>query len=250
MKDGPADRGDLARQVATCAAAVAQVALPALLPPRFERGHEPPEVIQPSPATFAVWLPVFASSLAYAGQQARPTLRDAPLPRSVGWPLAAAYACTGVWAPLLRARRYWAAQVALLGLAAGADTARRRLVAVEASSGLDRAQCLAVVPTTGMLAAWGAAAAGVNLASMLQAYGLVRPGRQAVTAGNALVLALGGLGALGSDPRAPATSRVYAGTLLWALGGIVARQRTRFPSAAACAVLSGLAVVRAVTRRA
>ena len=241
-------RADEVRQWASCAAAVAQVALPTLLPPRFDTRDQPPNVIQPSPATFAVWLPIFATSLGYAAYQARPSLRDQALLRTVGWPLSAAFACTGVWAPLLRKQQYWAAQVALIGIAGGAETARRRLAAFEATSGLERGQQLVVVPATGMLAAWGAAAAGVNLAAMLSAYGLVRPGRPTTTAGNVLVLALGAAGTLGSDRRAPATTRAYVGTLLWALGGIVAGQRRRSPSAAICAALSGAAVLVRASR--
>jgi hypothetical protein len=132
--------------VATCAAAVAQVALPVLLPPRLDTRDQPPNVIQPSSAAFAVWLPIFAASLGYAGYQALPSIREQALPRAVGWPLAAAFACAGVWAPLLRKQQYWAAQVTLLGIAGGAETARRRLAAVEATSGLNRSQQLAVVP--------------------------------------------------------------------------------------------------------
>jgi len=241
-------RVDVARQWASCAAAVAQVALPALLPPRFDTRDQPPNVIQPSPATFSVWLPIFATSLGYAAYQARPSLRDQALLRTVGWPLSAAFACTGVWAPLLRKQQYWAAQVALLGIAGGAETARRRLATFEATSGLGRGQKLAVVPVTAMLAAWGAAAAGVNLAAMLSAYRLVPPGRPTTTAGNVLVLALGAVGALGSGRRAPATSRAYVSTLLWALGGIVAGQRRRSPSAATCAALSAAAVLWSASR--
>lgn len=241
-------RADVVRQWATCVAAVAQVALPALLPPRFDARDQPPDVIQPSPATFAVWLPIFATSVGYAAHQARPSLRDQALPRTVGWPLATAFACTGVWAPLLRKQQYWAAQLALLGIAAGAETARRRLAAVETTSGLTRSEQRAVVPATAMLAAWGAAAAAVNLAAMLSAYGLVRPGRPTTIAGNVLVLALGAAGAVGSSPRAPATTRAYAGTLLWAFGGIVAGQRRRAPSAALSAALAATAVLGAAGR--
>jgi hypothetical protein len=94
-----------------------------------------------------------------------------------------------------------------------------------------------------MLAAWGAAAAGVNLAAMLPAYGLVRPGRQTITAGNVLVLMLGAAGVSGSSSRAPGTTRAYAGTLLWAFGGIIAGQRRRSPSAAVSAAVSAAAVL-------
>jgi hypothetical protein len=135
-----------------------------------------------------------------------------------------------------------------LGIAGRAETARRRLTAFEASNRLDRAQQLVVVPVTGMLAAWAAAAAGVNLAATLRAYGLLQPGRQTTTAGNVLVLALGAAGALGTDPRAPATTKAYAGTLLWALSGIIAGQRRRSPPAALSAAASVATILRSATR--
>ena len=53
---------------------VAQVALPVLLPPRSDTRDQPPNVIQPSSAAFAVWMPIFAASLGYAG-----SARMAPL---------------------------------------------------------------------------------------------------------------------------------------------------------------------------
>lgn len=238
-----------ARQVVTAAAAVASVALPVLLPPRFDGPEQPPNVIQPSTAAFQVWVPIFAASLGYAAHQARPSNRDSAVLRRTGWPLAAAFACTGAWAPLQRTRQDWAAQVALVGFAAGAETARRRVSAHEADPpGLDRADLLAVVPVTGMLAAWGAAAAGVNLAALLPASGLVPRGHPTVAVGDLLVLGLGAAGAAGSVPGAPLTSRTYAGTLLWALGGIALGQRRRSPSAAASAVVAAAVVLWSALR--
>lgn len=235
----------MVRQLATCAAATAQAVLPLVLGPRFDGADQPPNVIQPADYTFAIWFPNFAGSLGYAGYQARPAARDRPVLRRVGWPLAAAFACTGVWAPLLRQRRYWSAQAALIGIAAGAEVARRRLAEAEAA-GLTRAEQLAVAPATGMLAGWGAAAAGVNLAAMLTAYGVVRPGRQSTATGAAALLALGasGAGALRAGRRPTgATGRVYGGTLLRALAGVVAGQRKRSPAAAVAAAVAAVPVV-------
>ena len=83
---------------------------------------------------------------------------------------------------------------------------------------------------------------------MLRACGLLHPGRQTTTAGNVLVLALGAAGALGSNPRAPATTNAFAGTLLWALGGIIAGQRRRSPSAAVAAAVSAETILYSATR--
>lgn len=244
---------DVARQLATVAAAAAQVILPVVLSPRFDGADQPPNVIQPADYTFAIWFPIFAGSLGYAGYQARPVARDRPVLRRVGWPLAAAFACTGAWAPLLRRRRYWSAQAALIGIATGAEVARRRLVEAEVR-GLARAEMLAVVPPTAMLAGWGAAAAGVNLAAMLTAYGVVRPGWQSTATGAAALVALGvsGTDALRADGRsatATATARTYGGTLLWALAGVMAGQRKRSPAAAAAAASAAAPVVWSLAGR-
>ena len=81
--------GDRSRQALTLTAAAAQVLLPTLWGPRFAEDEQPPNVIQPAPYTFGVWLPIFASSLGYAGLQARRTGRDSELMRATGWPLPA-----------------------------------------------------------------------------------------------------------------------------------------------------------------
>ena len=110
--------GDRSRQVITLTAAAGQVLLPTLWGPRFAEDEQPPNVIQPAPYTFGVWLPIFASSLGYAGLQTRSPGRDSELMRAIGWPLAGAFASTGVWAPLVRTGKYWSAQAALAAIAA------------------------------------------------------------------------------------------------------------------------------------
>jgi len=158
--------GDRSRQALTLTAAAAQVLLPTLWGPRFAEDEQPPNVIQPAPYTFGVWLPIFASSLGYAGLQARRTGRDSKLMRAIGWPLAGAFASTGVWAPLVRIGKYWSAQAALAAIAAFAETARRRVARAQPPES-DRAVNATSTLTAGMLAAWGITATGVNLASML-----------------------------------------------------------------------------------
>ncbi len=149
-------------------------AAPHLVGSAFAEDEQPPNVVQPAPYTFAVWLPIFASSLGYAGLQARESGRDDELMRAIGWPLAGAFASTGVWAPLVRTGKYWSAQAALVGIAAVAETARRR-VGRAGPPTTDRAVDAASTLTAGMLAAWGVTATGVNLASMLASKG-VTPG--------------------------------------------------------------------------
>lgn len=183
---------DRSRQALTLVGAVAQAALPLVLIPRFRFVEPPPDVISPAGWAVSVWLPIYAGSLAYAVDQARPGTRERELLREVGWPLAGAFLANGAWAPLVLRRRYWSAQAALLGIAGLAEVARRRLGRAAARGvPLTRPDTVALAPTVGMLAAWGAAASGVNLAAMLVAEGLVPRGWPAEVTGGAVLLGLG-----------------------------------------------------------
>jgi hypothetical protein len=149
----PTRHGDRTRQILTLAAAVAQTALPVLLPPRFAPDELPPDVLSPAPATFTVWLPIFATSIMHGGFQAMPGRAGDPLLRAVSGPATLAYAATAIWAPLVRSRRYWWAQGALVTIAGAAEVARRRVAAAEEQGDVPDAVRLAVAPPIGMLAA-------------------------------------------------------------------------------------------------
>ncbi len=176
----------------------------------------------------------------HAARQARPALRADPLLRSAGWPLAGALLSTGAWAPLVYRRRYRAAQAALAGTVLPAGIARARV---------DRAPRetvpLSLALATGSLAGWGAAACGVNLASLVVGEGLVPAGRPASAAGIATVLALGGLG-VATLPARTATplQRAYGATLAWALVGVADGRRRSSRPVAAAAVVAALPVLR------
>lgn len=252
-------RTDRARQVLTVAGAVGQVVLPTLLAPRFDEGEQPPNVLSPAPAAFAVWLPIFVSSLAHASFQAMPGRREDPVLRTVGGPAALAYAATAAWAPLVRGRRYWAAQGALFVIGGAAEVARRRLAAAEAN-GLHPADVRrAVVPSVAMFAAWGAAASAVNLGAMLVGEGPVPRGGPARVTGTVLTLAASAT-AVKAATAAPggvdtSVARTYLATIAWALGGIAVGQRRHSPAVAASAVagllpVGGLLARSVLTRRA
>ena len=241
--------GDRSRQVITLTAAAGQVLLPTLWGPRFAEDEQPPNVIQPAPYTFGVWLPIFASSLGYAGLQARRTGRDSKLMRAIGWPLAGAFASTGVWAPLVRIGKYWSAQAALAAIAAFAETARRRVARAQPPES-DRAVNATSTLTAGMLAAWGITATGVNLASMLASKGLIPAGRRRTGAAVGLLLGLGAVGAAATRSTGAApVSEVYAATLLWGLTGVIVGQRKQAPPAAIAAGAAMVPILLAATRR-
>ncbi|MHA7238326.1 hypothetical protein [Arthrobacter sp. TMS1-12-1] len=243
--------GDHSRQALTCAAAAAQVLLPTFYGPRFRGEDAPPDVIQPAPYAFTVWFPIFASSIAYAVHQGRGPARTREVWRAAGWPLAGAFAATGIWAPLVRSGRFSSAQAALAAIAVLAETGRRRIARAETKGGLSAAEVAAAAPAAGMLAAWGQAACGVNLASMLVAKGLVPAGPAATAVGVSLLAALGALGAgvVTGPERASASSRFYAGTLLWAFVGVVIGQRRRSTSVTGTAGGAALAMVVLGTRK-
>jgi hypothetical protein len=247
-RTGPADRLDVLRQVVTVVGGVAQVVLPTLLLPRFRRDAAPPDVVQPAPWTFAVWLPVYAASLVHVADQARPGRRADPVLRSAGWPLAAAYAALGVWAPLVAGGRYWAAQGALVAASAAAGSARRRVVRAEQESGAAAARTV-IVPAAA-LSAWGTAAAGVNLAAMVAAYRPVRSPRGRTGLAVATLAALSGAAttAVGRAGPPTATTRTYGAVVLWALTGVAAGRVRRDPVTAASAGVAALPLLVALLR--
>lgn len=234
------------QQLLTCAAAVCAVAVPTLWRPRFEPGEEPPTVIQPAPYTFAVWLPIFASSLGFAAYQARPAARNRGVLRDIRWPLTGAFVSTAVWAPLVRTRRYWAAQSALGAIAAFAEAGRWRVAELERRGALSKADRWATIPLSGMLSAWGLTATGVNLAAMLADRGLLPPGRTRALSGAGLLLGLGVAGAAATTATggaSSATAKTFAGTMIWGLTGVIAGQRKRSPITAGAAAAAALVLV-------
>ncbi|HZG91557.1 MAG TPA: hypothetical protein VEZ42_15200 [Pseudonocardia sp.] len=234
INSGRSGRGDVARQVCTVLGAVAQVVLPSVLLPRVRRSIQPPDVVQPAAWTFAVWVPIYAASLAYAAHQARPSQAADPLLREIGWPLAVAFGSTGVWAPLVSRERYWSAQAALVAVGAAAGTARRRLAVAEREDRLTAGHRRFVIAPTAGLSGWGTAAATVNLAAMIASYGPVRERRSVdvlAVATLALVSAVS-TAAVRSGGPGSTTATAYGATVLWALAGIVDGQRRRSRPAA------------------
>lgn len=227
-------------------AALAQALLPTVLGPRFEADEQPPNVLQPASATFAVWLPIFATSLWHARVQGLPRHVSDPVLGAVSGPAAVAYAATGLWAPLVRSRRYWPAQVALFVVAAAAEVARRRVAAAQSERSISGPAGRVLTPPIGMLSAWGAAASAVNLGAMLVGEGPVSEGRPATLTGVVLTAATTttALVAAATSPGGSVipVTRTYLATVAWALGGIVAGQRRRSPAVAATAAVGLLAV--------
>jgi len=234
-------RADVVRQAATVAGAVGQMVLPSLILPRLRGQLSVPDVAQPAPYTFAVWLPVYATTVAYAGYQTRPANQELEVLREVGVPLAASMLSTAVWAPLVREQRYGAAQLALIGTAVFAERARGRLAA-SAIAGLDDTTRRRLAVPFGLQAGWGTAAAAVNLAAIAVDRGPARIRRAPTAAGVATVLAVGAVAGARIRAFPPGRSVAYAATVLWALAGVVVGQARTRPPVAVAAALAALPV--------
>jgi hypothetical protein len=173
-------------------------------------------------------LPIFASSLALPARQLLPQRWRSTAVDDLGWAPAAPFAATGLWALSIRAQRYRAAQLALFGIAATAELARRRVTQLEVEGRLDTADRVIVVPAISMLAAWGAAASGVNLAALLAAEWPVTTPSSRRTLAAATVTGLGARAAQSTRATNPArlSTLWYSGTVAWALAGVAARRPT------------------------
>ncbi len=243
---GSASAADRARQAAVLAGAAAQLAVPVVLRRADARSlGRPNPFVMPVPGTFAIWAPIMVLGAAHGVVQARPGAAADPVLRGVGWPVAAAFASTGAWAPLVVGGRWWPAQGAIASLAGFAGLAARRLAEAERGQrgGPGREGWLVRMPVA-LLAGWGAAATGINLASMLAAG---RPAAQRPAALTAIGV-LGAAGAAGVRAAGVRTvaARVFGASVLWALGGVAAGQRARFPAGAGAALTSAVAVAAAL----
>jgi len=227
------------------AGAAAQLAVPAVVRRVDPASLRRPNLdVQPVPATVAVWAPTMGLGALHAVAQARPGAAASPLGRRVGWPVAAAFASAGAWAPLVARGRWWPAQAAIASLAGFAALAAGRLSDAEREGGLDREARVLLAPSVAMLAGWGAAATGINLASIL---GAARERAQRPAALTAIAaLGAGGAGAVRAAGPRTLTARTLGATVLWALGGVAAGQRTRFPLGAATAVTAAGPVAAAL----
>ncbi len=131
------------------------------------------------------------------------------------------------------------------GLGAGAAPCPEPTPAGRRGGPHARGRCGDETLAAGSLAGWGAAACGVNLASLVVGEGLVPAGRPASAAGIATALALGGLG-VATLPARTATplQRVHGATLVWALVGVADGRRASSRPVAAAAVVAALPVLR------
>jgi len=207
--------------------------------------------ITPAGWAFVIWAPLFASCLAYAFDQARPSRMMNALYRRVGWLTAAAFLANTLWQVDVILRGLKPLSVFLIFALLGTVLLGHVRLASPATS-LDRVHRWLAAPALGALAGWISAAALVNIASVLKGSG--HGAMTAVPSANVTiaiaVIALGtGLAAIIQTRHG--ASPWFAAAFAWALVGIVGanlQDATGVALAAGCgaAVVAILTAVRLI----
>jgi hypothetical protein len=203
----------------------------------------PPSLVEPAGYAFGVWAVIFFLSLLFGVYQVLPANRESAVLRRVGWPVAGAFACTGLWSVSVSLRQIGFAQAMLLGIFAFLLVAYLRLAHSEAGA-LGRAERWLVSLTVGIFLGWVTAANAVSLTSEAVRLGLVDArGAGEVLVGSAL-LVCGGLLAAAitwAGRNGPPQGYVaFAATVLWALVAIIV---TQYGASVVTAAAAGVAAV-------
>jgi len=244
---------DVARQIANVVGAVFQALGGAFFVANLSAEPVADEgastLIDPAGFAFFVWAPILLLSLAYAIYQALPSRKEDSLLRLVGWPLAGAFVLAGLWEVAAPLGRLGAAQILIVGLLVLLAAAYLRLARAGSRSGtrLSVADHWLIAPTVGIYFAWITAANAVSLTSLAARSGLVDGGGAGGAALGTALLILGTIFACGALLAARTGPRqilvAYAGTVLWALIGIVANQYGASALTTAVAALCAVPVV-------
>lgn len=187
----------------------------------------PPSLVEPAGYAFGVWAVIFSLSLLFAGYQALPATRGSELLRRVGWPVAGAFLCTGLWSVSVSLRGLGLAQVMLLGIFAFLLVAYLRRARSDPGA-LGRVERWLVSLTVGVFLGWVTAANAVSLTSEVVRRGIVEAGGAGEALVGSLLLIFGGLLAA-AITRAGRTGPTlayasFALAVLWALVAIVVAQ--------------------------
>ena len=247
-------RWDVARQTANVAGALFQVGATFFAAAGIseQTGRSMP-LIEPALYAFGIWSLIFVLSLAYAVYVARPSRREDPVLRRIGWPTAVAFLCIGMWSVFVPAGRLLFALAMLSAAFACLLVAYLRLVRSHRSA-LGAAERWLVVPTVGIYLGWITAANVVSMDSEAVRFGLVEGGgTYEALLGSALLLVGSGLAAAiiraGKTglARVPQAHLAYAATVLWALVGVVVNQYDASLLTTGAAAVSAVVVVLAVS---
>jgi hypothetical protein len=222
--------GDTGRGTAGVVGAVFQVGATVLAGAAISEvvSEGPQSPVEPAGYAFGVWAVIFVLSLLFAGYQALPANRENAVLRRVGWPLAGAFLCTGLWSVFVSLRQLGLVQAMLLGIFAFLLVAYLRLARSDPGA-LGRTERWLVSLTVGIFLGWVTAANAVSLTSEVVRRGFVEAGGAGeVLVGSALLLFGGLLAAAitraGRTTGPPQAYRAFALTVLWALIAVVVAQ--------------------------
>lgn len=244
---------DSGRWVAGAAGAVFQVGATVLAGAAISEviSEGPPSPVEPAGYAFGVWVVIFSLSLLFAGYQALPAGRESDLLRRVGWPVAGAFLCTGLWSVFVSLRQLGIAQAMLLGIFASLLVAYLRLARSDPGA-LGRLERWLVSLTVGIFLGWVTAANAVSLASEAVRWGLVDAGGAGeALVGDALLISGGLLAAAitragrGGPPPGYAS---FALTVLWALVAVAVAQYDASPLTTGAAVVAAVPVLAVLLR--
>jgi hypothetical protein len=231
----------------------------AAMAPLFGIGHPIGEMSDasatpavPADYAFAIWTPIFALGIVYAGWQALPTRREDPLLRRVGWWTAAAFAANILWMVVAQlGANGW--HLVLLILLVLVPSVYAYLLEARAPVANGQARRWLLRPLLGLQAGWVTAASFANVSAAARAEGVALLGLGPTSSAVFLVLATGLAAA--ALLWAGRGSPWFAGAVAWALMGVVlanmGERDWNLPAtvaAAAMLVLLG-AVLRGVWRR-
>lgn len=248
-----------------------------------ERARAVDGPVSPAPGAFAIWLPLFATSIANGARMARAPERFSPAQLSrqqraplhrVAWLMNAAYACNSAWS--LRAQLVGLGWPSVGIIVVGAASASAALIGAERLARTERLErgaeppapdghdapdrsppapleatarggaaneARAAADAIAPLAGWLTLATFANLEATLNETG-GRP-RPRHETHRALIL-LGSEGALAGAVAATSQNPLYTAALAWGLGGVVVRNlRGRNRTIAAAAGLGCCAAVAA-----
>lgn len=240
------------RQAANVIGAVFQVGMTAFAATRISDVVEsgPRSPVEPAGYAFAIWAVIFSLSLAHAVYQALPRHREDSLLRRIGWFIAGAFLCTGLWSVFVPERQTLAALGVFL-IAWGCLFAAYRGI-VHAGRGMSATARWLVALPVGIFLGWVTAADLVSIQSELVLAGILSSGSRLEGAVAAALLIVGGLGVaaiVAFGRRGPIQAYLaYGATVLWALVGVIVNQWGIEPvtaaAAASAAVLVALALLR------
>lgn len=197
-------------------------------------------LIVPSDGTFAIWGVIFPGSIAYGIYQALPGQRANPLLRRIGFHTAFAFGCITLWSAvtpldpiLLTVPLFFGALYALITAIYRISRQPRRLTWAERG--------LVLAPLS-IFAAWCTVGTIANTSTSLFALGFTSGllGLSAQTWTIILLAAAAWIG--GFVIRATGGNLAYALTIIWALSGIVAVNRSVHANGLVAAVAGGAAI--------